>query len=302
MSNRNFRELLQTKWDQGRFVCVGLDSELSKIPEAAQHHNDRMNTVFTFNTQIVATTHEVVGAYKLTSAFYEALGEAGWAALRQTINLIKHSVPGMPIILDAKRADIDNTNKGYVEMAFEYLGVDAITVHPYMGQKSLQPFLDRADKGIFVLCRTSNPGAGEFQDLVITPSWDDEMNWGLPSRSRGESEPTRMPLFQYLAYRVSRDWNEKGNCGLVVGATAPKELAKVREIVGDMPILIPGIGAQGGDLEATLKAGVDANGRGVIINSSRGIIFASSGADFAEAAGRETEKLHHAVTDILKSK
>lgn len=298
MSDRNFRELLQAKWDQRRFVCVGLDSELSKIPEAAQCPNDRLNTVFLFNTQIVATTHDVSGAYKLNLAFYLALGEAGLAALRQTINLIRHSVPDMPIILDAKWGDIGNTNNGYVEMAFDHLGVDAITVHPYMGQKSLQPFLDRADKGIFVLCRTSNPGAGEFQDLSIDPVYVASQT-SYPRQYEGEC---RFPLYRMLAHRVVKHWNENCNCGLVVGATCPGELRAVREIVGDMPILIPGIGAQGGDLEATLKAGVNENGQGVIINSSRGIIFASSGPDFAEAARRETEKLHRAITDILDSR
>lgn len=282
MSDRNFKELLQTKWDQGRFVCVGLDSELSKIPAAARHPDDRLNTVFTFNTQIIGVTQDVAGAYKLNLAFYLALGEAGLAALRQTINLIKHSIPGMPIILDSKWGDIGNTNNGYVEMAFGDLGVDAITVHPYMGQKSLQPFLDRADKGIFVLCRTSNPGAGEFQDFPYEDGY-------------------QFPLYRMLAYRVAKHWNENCNCGLVVGATCPEELRAVREIVGDMPILIPGIGAQGGDLEATLKAGVNENGQGVIINSSRGIIFASSGADFAEAARRAAERFHRAITDILDS-
>ncbi len=186
-----------------------------------------------------------------------------------------HTVaPDVPVILDAKDMDIGNTNTGYVRMAFEYCQADAITINPYLGMEAAQPFLDQKDKGIIVLCRTSNKGSGEFQDLLIKSD---------------------MPLYQYVASRVAKYWNKNGNCALVVGATYPNELAQVRRIVGDMPILIPGIGVQGGDVEATVKAGRDSRGQGMIINASRSIIFASNGPDFAEAARRETLKLHNLI-------
>ena len=170
-----------------------------------------------------------------------------------------------------------------MQAAFDELGADAITVHPYLGKEALAPFLARKDKGIIVLVRTSNPGAGEFQDLRID-------NEDYPQRG-GRS----MPLYQYVAQRVSEEWNENGNCAIVVGATYPKELSEVRAIVGDLPILLPGIGAQGGEVEATVTAGKDSRGWGMIINSSRGIIFASRGEDFAQAARKATENLREEV-------
>lgn len=284
MSDRNFRALLEAQWARGNFVCVGLDSEFGKIPEAARQkgHETEVgiaNTIVEFNRAIVEATKDLVCAYKPNIAFYEAHTGEGFSALHRTIVDIHIIAPDVPVILDAKRADIGNTNQGYVRMAFESLGVDAITVHPYLGREALRPFLERADKGIFVLCRTSNPGAGEFQDVAV--------GTGLASNG--------MPFYQYVASRVAENWNTHGNCGLVVGATYPEELAQVRQIVGDMPILVPGVGAQGGDVEKTVAAGKDSRGQGMVINSSRGIIFASSGPDFAEAARRETEKLHNLV-------
>lgn len=248
-------------------------------------HQAKAGVVFGFNKQIVQATRDLVCAYKLNAAFYEALGERGILALGETIEFIIAEAPGVPIILDAKKGDIGNTNDGYARMAFDYFCADAITVHPYLGYESLEPFIKREDKGIFVLCRTSNKGAGEFQDLLVS--------------SEG---PYAKPLYEVVAQRVSTRWNTYGNCGLVVGATCPDELKKVREIVGDdMLILIPGIGAQGGDLEKTLEAGKNSQGQGMIINSSRGIIFASGGDDFAEAARQATEELHNSITKSLRS-
>ena len=286
---RNFREMLEAQWAKGKFVCVGLDSEFGKIPLSAHRYEEGYvvsetercvkvaDTIVAFNKAIVEATKDLVCAYKPNSAFYEAYGDQGLAALHRTIVDINSIAPDIPVILDAKRADIGNTNAGYAQMAFEYLGADAITVHPYLGREALQPFLDRKDKGIIVLCRTSNPGGGEFQDRLTVTDYGN------------------MPLYQYVALRVAKEWNKNGNCALVVGATYPNELAVVRQIVGDIPILILGIGAQGGDVEATVKAGKDSRGQGMIINSSRGIIFASKGADFAEAARRETLKLHELI-------
>ncbi|MDB5254141.1 MAG: Orotidine 5-phosphate decarboxylase [Parcubacteria group bacterium] len=294
MSTRHFNQMLENKWAEGKFVCVGLDSELEKIP-AHLHHmpdsgGDRLyDTIFKFNKGIVDATHDLVCAYKPNIAFYERYASDGLFALQKTIGYIHAMAPDVPVILDAKRADIDNTNVGYVISSFDRLGADAITVHPYLGSEALQPFLSRPEKGVIVLCRTSNRGAGEFQDYHVVTG---------PSLF-GDAPQTR-PLYQVVAMHVAQDWNKNGNCAVVVGATYPHELEEVRELVRDMPILIPGIGAQGGDLQATVAAGKNSFGRGMIINSSRGIIFASKGKDFAEAARRETQTLHENITRFLE--
>lgn len=280
MSERNFVGMLEAQWAKGNFVCVGLDSEFGKIPESARQRGSERdvsvaNTIVAFNKAIVEATKGIVCAYKPNIAFYEAYGDEGIAALQRTILDIHAVAPDVPVILDAKRADIGNTNKCYVQLAFGFLQADAITVHPYLGQEALRPFLEQKGKGVIVLCRTSNPGAGEFQDCMV----------GV----------TTIPFYQYVAMRVAESWNKNGNCALVVGATYPEELREVRSIVGDMPILIPGIGAQGGDVEKTVTAGKDSRGWGMIINSSSGIIFASKDTDFAEAALRETRKLHNLI-------
>jgi orotidine-5'-phosphate decarboxylase len=276
MEKRNFRKMLEKRWDLGFFVCVGLDTDYKKIPDwFKEKYSSVKEAIWSYNREIIDTTHDLVCAYKPNIAFYEGQGVEGLLALENTIDSIKTHAPGVPIILDFKRADIGNTNKGYVQAAFEEYKVDAVTVHPYLGKEALQPFLDRVDKGIIVLVRTSNPGAGEFQDLQV--------NSGPLSGAK--------PLYQIVAQRVAEYWNENNNCAVVVGATYPDELREIRQIVGDLPILIPGIGAQGGDVEATVKAGKDSQSKGMIINSSRGIIFASKEADFAEAARRETVKL-----------
>jgi len=276
MPNRNFRGLLEKKWDEGKFLCVGLDTDLEKIPDSAQKDSTRA-TMVAFNRAIVDATKDIVCAYKPNSAFYEARGDEGFAALRETTQYILDQAPDVPVILDAKRADIGSTNKGYVDSIFHYLQMDAVTVHPYLGSEALKPFLERKDKGIFVLCRTSNGGAGELQDLL----------------TEGE------PLYKKVAHLVAEKWNTNGNCGVVVGATYPEELAEVRKIVGDMPILIPGVGAQGGDLEKAVQAGKDSRGKGMIVATSRSIIFASHSADFAEAARAEASKLHGVISKAL---
>lgn len=278
---RSFHNLLEQHWSHGRFICVGLDSELEKIPSAAQHRNSDgslaiKETIVAFNRAIIEATADLVCAYKPNAAFYEAYGLVGIAALEETMQLLHAIAPNVPIILDAKRGDIGNTNNGYIASAFDHLKADAITLHPYMGKKSLQPFLDRNEKGIILLCRTSNEGAEEFQNLSVD----------------GEE------LYKKVARHIFSKWNKNNNCGLVVGATCPNELREVRQIVDTMPLLIPGVGAQGGSVEETVKAAQDRNGAGMIINSSRGIIFASKEKDFAEAARRETEKLHHLITQI----
>lgn len=259
----------------GSLVCVGLDSDIAKLPEHILTTNHPQST---FNKEIIDVTADLVCAYKPNTAFYESRGKAGIEALKLTCDYIKDNYPEIPIILDAKRGDIGNTNEGYINFAFDYLRCDAITLHPYLGKESIKPFLDQKDKGIIILCRTSNSGAGEYQDLEVNGK----------------------PLFQIVAEHITNDWNFNGNCGLVVGATYPDELKIVRHIVGEMPILIPGIGAQGGDVEKTVKVGVDKEGYNAIINSSRGIIFASKGIDFAEAARKETMKLKDEINKYRK--
>jgi orotidine-5'-phosphate decarboxylase len=262
---------LEQCWQRGYFVCVGLDPEYSRLPEAVKASQSVTDALFVFAHDIIDTTHDLVCAYKPNIAFYEALGTDGLHALTRTVRYIKERYPHIPIILDAKRADIGNTNLGYVTSAFDLLEVDAITVHPYLGKEALLPFLARKEKGIIVLAKTSNPGSDEFQNL--------------PVGEAGE------PLYQVVARSVAQRWNTNENCGLVVGATYPSELKLVREIVGDMPLLIPGIGAQGGNVAATVKAGQDSRGWGMIINSSRGILYASKGDDFAQAARRAALEL-----------
>lgn len=278
MSSRNFRKMLEANWSAGKFVCVGLDTDLAKIPAVVQRDTPQL-AISRFNCEIIRATKDHVCAYKPNIAFYEKHGDVGLLALRETIAISHFYAPNVPVILDAKRADIGNTNEGYVASAFEYFKADAVTVNPYLGAVALEPFLSQKEKGIFVLCRTSNAGADEFQDLLVVDNHR---------------------LFERVARNVAGKWNKNGNCGVVVGATTPVELIQVRKIVGDMPILIPGVGAQGGDLEKTVLAGKNSRGQGMIINSSRGIIYASNGPDFAEVAGRETKKLHNAITQILK--
>lgn len=244
--------------ENNSLVCIGLDPVLEKLPE---EFKTKQKPFFEFNKSIIDATHDLVCAYKPNSAFYEALGTEGIQQLQETCNYIKQNYPEIPVILDAKRGDIGNTNNGYIQFAFEYLGCDAITLHPYMGQDSLQPFMDRSDKGCIVLCQTSNEGAGEFQSL----------------EAGGDK------LYKTVAKAVAEKWNKNGNCLLVVGATHPEELEEVRKITGEeMTFLVPGIGAQGGDVEATLKAGLNSSGNGLIINSSRAIIYAENPRQEAE--------------------
>lgn len=276
-----FIEKLKLKWNEGKFVCVGLDSDFDKLPSLLKQKFSgqqfaKKSALSEFNKSIIDSTHDLVCAYKINSAFYEAETET-WEVLHNTFLYLQSKYPEIPVILDAKRADIGNTNEGYVKMAFESLKADAITVHPYLGKEALGPFLAHADKGIIVLVRTSNPGSGELQGL--------EMNG--------------RPLYQLVAENIAKNWNTAGNCAVVVGATYPEELKAVRQIVGDMPILIPGVGAQGGELEPTIKNGLNSQKQGIIIASSRGIIYASNGEDYAKAARTETEKLHNQITNYI---
>ncbi len=233
-------------------VCVGLDTDIAKLPEGLQGSGGALE----FNRAIVKATADLVCAYKPNSAFYEALGDAGMDVLAKTREAIPSDVP---VILDVKRGDIGNTAEKYASAAYDLLGADAVTVNPYMGFDAVKPFL-RPGKCVFVLCLTSNPSASDFQFL----------------------ETNGMPLYERVAHRAV-EWAREGEVGLVVGATKPEQLRRIRDIAGDLPILIPGIGAQGGNIPAVMNAAGWRPGR-TIVNSSRDILYASRGSDFAEAA------------------
>jgi len=227
--------------ENNSLVCVGLDPV--KTP------------LFSFNKKIIDQTHDLVCAFKPNSAFYEAFGAKGIEELKKTVDYIHKAHPLIPVILDFKRGDIGSTNEGYVKYAFEYLKVDAVTVQPYLGQEAMQNFLDRKEKGIIVLCKTSNKGSDEFQNQFLKSG---------------------KQLYKHVAKTVVKSWNKNKNCLMVVGATYPKELKDVRKIAGDMVFLIPGVGAQGGDVKTTVKACLNSKRRGLIISSSRGIIFSKN--------------------------
>lgn len=246
-------------------VCVGIDSEFEKLPEKFKKMK---NPQFEFNKWIIDQTHEFAAAFKANIAFYDARGDQGLKELKMTMDYLVEKYSDIFRVCDSKRGDIGNTNNGYVEEILDWLNFDAMTLHPYMGKESLQPFLDRKDKGLIVLCRTSNPGAGELQDLLIDGK----------------------PLWQIVAEKVRDVWNENNNCLLVVGATVSEEAGKIRQIVGDLTFLMPGAGAQGGDIEATVKASLNSQKKGFILNSSRGIIFAENPAEEAKKLRDEINK------------
>lgn len=277
MGTRHFGELLQARWDAGHVVCVGLDSELGKIPLFVRLGCDVEEAIVAFNKAIVTDTHDCVSAYKPQAAFYEWHGDAGMRALKRTVEFIHLLAPDVPVILDAKRADIGNTNRGYVVSIFDEMNFDAVTVNPYLGVGALQPFLDREEKGVIILCRTSNPESDEFQMLMVDG----------------------VPLYQIVARNVAEKWNKKGNCCLVMGATFPNEAMEVRKIVGDMTFLVPGLGAQQGDVMQTVRSTVNSHEQGAIFNSSRGIIFASNDSDFAAAARQATLDLDAQIKRYL---
>ena len=252
----------------GSLVCVGLDPAMAKLPECVR---GMKQPFFEFNRRIVDATRDYVCCYKPQSAFYA--GEDRDDELALTIDYIHENASGIPVILDVKRGDIGSTAEQYAREAFERYKADAVTVNPYMGFDAVKPFLDYADKGVIVLCRTSNPNSGDLQSLVCDGR----------------------PLYEHLALLVRDKWNAAGNAALVVGATYPEELKRLRELCPDLPFLVPGVGAQGGDVEKVVRNGCNASGRGIIVNSSRGIIFAGKGADFADAAGEAAKKLRDTI-------
>ncbi len=262
----NFLDKLRAASRKNRsLLCVGLDPDPKKMPENLR--------VFEFNQAIIEATSDLVCAYKPNMAFYEALGIYGMDELVRTLRVIP---PDIPIIVDAKRGDIGNTSAAYAHALFDVYGFDAATINPYLGFDAVEPFIRYADKGIFILCRTSNSGAGDFQSLVCV-----------------FQHQTR-PLFEIVAEKASQ-WNTFGNIGLVVGATYPEELKLLRQQHPHMPFLIPGVGTQGGDVELTVKYGLSLDGDKAIINSSRQILYASRGRDFAQRARQAAQAIRDEI-------
>lgn len=242
-------------------LCVGLDPDIAKFPDELK---TRPEAIFAFCKAIIDATASVACAFKPQIAYFAAIGAED--QLQAICDYLKTAHPEIPIVLDAKRGDIGATAEQYAREAFERYRADAVTVNPYMGFDSVEPYLQWQDRGVIVLCRTSNPGGSDLQFLEVDGK----------------------PLYQHVARMVAEKWNRQGQCALVVGATFPQEIAQVRAIVGDMPLLVPGIGAQGGDIEATVKAGQTADGAGMMINSSRAILYAKreAGESYAQAAAR----------------
>jgi orotidine-5'-phosphate decarboxylase len=256
----NFTEMIAGAWTKNNsLLCVGLDPDPAKFPA---HLKDPPDAIFRFCAEIVDATADLACAFKPQIAYFAA--RRAEDQLEALIAHIHAKHPGIPVILDAKRGDIGSTAEQYAIEAFERYQADAVTVNPYMGRDSVEPWLAYKDKGVILLCRTSNPGGSDLQFQKV----------GAGGTA----------LYELVAEKVAKDWNTTGQCALVVGATFPGEIARVREIVGDLPLLVPGIGAQGGDVEATVKAGRTANGTGLMINSSRAILYASKGEDFASVA------------------
>jgi orotidine-5'-phosphate decarboxylase len=265
----NFISKLRTAWQvNNSLLCVGIDPDLSRFPKQFAGKPD---AILQFGKAIVDATADLACAFKPQIAYFHA--ERAEDQLEALITYIRANHPTIPVILDAKRGDIGATGDQYAREAFERYQADAVTVSPFMGSDSMSPFTSYPDKGVIILCRTSNAGGGDFQDLDVGG----------------------VKLYQHIARVVAEKWNGNGNCALVVGATVPSELGDVRLIVGEMPLLVPGIGAQGGDIEATVKAGKSAAGTGLMINSARAILYASAGEDFALAARRVAKTTRDAI-------
>ncbi|MBM3798663.1 MAG: orotidine-5'-phosphate decarboxylase [Actinobacteria bacterium] len=267
-----FHAKLRSAWKSAdSMLCVGLDPDLDKFPDGVERS---ARGALDFCRRVVDSTAEFACAFKPQIAYFAALGAE--RDLEQLCAHIREQHPNIVLILDAKRGDIGPTAERYAREAFDRYGADAVTVNPYLGTDSLEPFFAHSGKGVIVLCRTSNPGSGDFQSLTVDGQ----------------------PLYERVARLAVDDWTKRGEVALVVGATYPDELARVRAIVADLPLLVPGIGAQGGDVAATVTAGRDASGYGMMINSSRAILYASSGANWVEATTRAAERTRDEIRAV----
>ena len=268
-----FTEQLAAAWQKNDSqLCIGLDPDPAKFPAHLQGRDD---AIFEFCKTIVDATADLVCSFKPQIAYFAA--QRAEDQLEALIAHIHARHPGIPVVLDAKRGDIGSTAEQYAIEAFERYRADAVTINPYMGHDSVTPYLAYPDKGVFLLCRTSNPGGSDLQFLSLGPDQNGEK------------------LYEHVARLAAEKWNSNGQIGLVVGATFPAEIARVRALTGNMPLLVPGIGAQGGDIEATVKAGKTAAGSGLLINSSRAILYAGQGEDFASAARRVADETRSAI-------
>lgn len=270
-----FRKKLEAAWaSSNSLLCVGLDPEPALLPDGYG-----VEDVARFNIAIIEATSDLVCAYKPNVAFYEGLGpERGYAALRETLAAIP---PHVITLADAKRGDVEHTARAYARALFDNLGFDSATVNAYLGRDSIEPWIERGEHGAFVVTRTSNPGAPDLQDVPV------------------QTEGGSRPLYEIVAERA-RAWDTRGNVGLVTGATYPEEMRRLRELCPDMPFLVPGIGAQEGSLEAAVRSGLDARGQGLVVSASRGVTYASRGADFAEAARREALRLRDEINVVRR--
>lgn len=265
----SFMTALRQRWQTANtLVCVGLDPEPAKFPSRFANDAD---AVFAFCRDIADATAGYACAFKPQIAHFAALRAE--SALERLIAHLKSAHPQVPVILDSKRGDIGSTAQHYATEAFDRYGADAVTVNPYLGRDALQPFLDRADRGVIILCRTSNPGAGELQDLLVAGR----------------------PLYQHVAEKAAVEWNANGNVALVVGATWPEQLGEVRALVKDVPLLVPGVGAQGGDAAAVVSNAKTPDGTGLMISSSRAVLYASGGEDYAQAAANAARELRDLI-------
>lgn len=251
-------------------LCIGLDSDIEKIPN---HLLEKGEPLFEFNKELIDKTFDLVCCYKINIAYYSATGTKGIQSLIKTIDYIHREYTSIPVILDAKRADIGSTSEQYVKEVFDIIGADAATVNPYLGFDAIEPFLKRGGKGIIILCRTSNPGASDFQDLKVE----------------------QKPLYLKVAEKIAQWHQQYGNCLMVVGATWPNELKKIREIAPEMFFLVPGVGKQGGDLQKTLENGLAKNKSGLIIHSARAIIYSSNKQNFAATAREKAKELRNEI-------
>jgi orotidine-5'-phosphate decarboxylase len=270
----SFNQRLQVAIEQqNSLLCIGLDPDVTKLPASLR---DDADAVYTFCHEIIAATHDVAVAYKPNIAFFEAMGLVGIETLTRLMQLTRHNI----WILDAKRGDIGNTASAYAQAAFTHFNADAITLNPYMGGDTLEPFLRHADRGGFLLCRTSNPGSRDLQELILADG---------------------RPLYLAVADLAANQWNTNHNVGLVVGATQPDALKAVRTICPKLPFLLPGIGAQGGDLVQALNAGLDAHRSGLLINVSRSVMYASTDTNYAQAARAEAIRTRDAINQVRHS-